>query len=130
MPWLSLYAGMDGFLRWAAWLWPNEPFDFESYHYQKFRAGGTHFVYPGRDGKPVYSLRYQNLKRGIRDQMILQEYMKKTGDRDGVKAAAGSLIRAGSLEAMQGKYRKTASEMIELDYEVYEKLIQRFLRQL
>ncbi len=79
LPWLSILLGTDGFLRWAAWLWPDRPFDWDSYHFQKFKAGGMQLVYPGKDAKPLYSLRYKQLQRGIRDYTILKEYEKRTG---------------------------------------------------
>lgn len=128
LPWLSRYAGLDGFLRWAAWLWPDRPFDPESYHYQKFRAGGTHFVYPGTDGTPVYSLRYENLKRGIRDLLIFQLYEEKTGDGEAVTAAIEDVLQVASLEEMQSRYRKRAEEILSLEQEVYEKNVNRLLR--
>lgn len=130
LPWLSLYMNMDGFLRWAIWLWPNEPFDFDSYHYQKFQAGGTHFVYPGKAGHPLYSLRFKNLKKGIRDYLIFKAYIEKTGDEAGVHKAIASIMKVDSLEQMQGKYRKTADEIISLNYADYESIVNGFLKQL
>lgn len=79
LPWLSILLGTDGFLRWAAWLWPESPFEWDSYHFQKFKAGGMQLVYPGKDSRPLYSLRYKQLKKGIRDYMILREYERRTG---------------------------------------------------
>ncbi len=116
LPWLSYYMNMDGFLRWAIWLWPNAPFNYESYHYQKFRAGGTHFVYPGKNGKPLYSLRYKNLKKGIRDYMIFKAYVEKTGDKEAV------------YEAIKGVYPgKNGKPLYSLRYKNLKKGIRDYM---
>lgn len=130
LPWLSLYMSMDGFLRWAIWLWPNNPFDFDSYHYQKFQAGGTHFVYPSKTGHPLYSIRFKNLKKGIRDYLIFKAYIAKTGDEEGVHKAIASIMKVDSIEQMQGCYRKTADEVMSLNHADYEIVVNGFLRKL
>lgn len=93
LPWLSVLLGTEGYLRWAAWLWPEKAFDWESYHFQKFRAGGMQLVYPGKDGRPLYSLRYKQLQRGIRDYQILKAYEKKTGKAGAAPELAQRLLR-------------------------------------
>lgn len=130
LPWLSLYMNMDGFLRWAIWLWPNNPFDFDSYHYQKFQAGGTHFVYPSKTGHPLYSIRFKNLKKGIRDYLIFKAYIAKTGDEEGVHKAIASIMKVDSIEQMQGCYRKTADEVMSLNHADYETVVNGFIGKL
>lgn len=130
LPWLSYYMNMDGFLRWAIWLWPNDPFNYESYHYQKFRAGGTHFVYPGKNGKPLYSLRYKNLKKGIRDYMIFKTYVEKTGDKEAVYEAIKGIMKVDHLEQMKGAYRRENHEVLSLNYWNYEERVNHFLKAL
>lgn len=130
LPWLSYYMNMDGFLRWAIWLWPNDPFNYESYHYQKFRAGGTHFVYPGKNGKPLYSLRYKNLKKGIRDYMIFKAYVEKTGDKEAVYEAIKGIMKVDHLEQMKGAYRRENHEVLSLNYWDYEERVNHFLKAL
>lgn len=93
LPWLSVLLEMDGFLRWAAWLWPDRPFDWDSYHFQKFRAGGMQLVYPGKNQRPLYSLRYKQLQRGIRDYLILKEYERRTGQKGAARQAAQRLLK-------------------------------------
>lgn len=122
LPWLSLILGMDGFLRWAAWLFPKNPFDWESYHYQKFRAGGMQFLYPGKDGRPLESLRYKQLEQGVRDNMILREYEKKTGEK-----SAGMAGRILKLPAEQIGSCRDASEFMETDQESFDGIIKEAL---
>lgn len=130
LPWLTWYLHMDGFLRWAIWLWPNKPFETDSYHYQKFRAGGTHFIYPGKNGKPLYSMRYKNLKRGIRDYLIFELYKEKTGKEEEIEKAIESVMKVENIQQMQGKYRKTAEEILSLNWKDYEEAILLLLRRL
>lgn len=130
LPWLSGLLGMDGFLRWAVWLWPNEPFSYESYHYQKFRSGGTHFLYPGKDGVPLYSIRYKQLKRGIRDMLILSAYEEKTGDKDRVRQAMERIMKVAAPEGMRACFRREAGEIISLDWKDYEEISNGFLKML
>lgn len=127
LPWLSLLLGLDGYLRWAAWLWPDLPFDFDSYHYQKFKAGGMQLLYPGKDGRPLYSLRYKQLKRGLRDYMILEEYGKRSGETDEVKKAAKQLLKA-PLSALAGCTR--AEEFLDLKQEPFDRIIDGILEKL
>ncbi|MEG0847578.1 MAG: DUF4091 domain-containing protein [Niameybacter sp.] len=130
LPWLSMLMDMDGFLRWAIWLWPNEPFDFESYHYQKFKAGGTHFVYPSKRGKPLYSLRYKNLQKGIRDYLIFQMYAEAFEGKEEVHQAIKSIMKVKQIEEMAGRYRKNADEVLSLNYWEYEKVVNQFMSRL
>ena len=122
LPWLSLILGMDGFLRWAAWLFPNNPFDWESYHYQKFRAGGMQFLYPGKDGRPLESLRFKQLEQGIRDSMILREYEKKTGKKSAEEAGRILKLPAGQIGGC-----RDASEFMETAQESFDGIIKEAL---
>jgi len=64
---LTAYMGLDGFLRWNYTVWPEKPRERISYRFPHWRAGDTNFVYPANDGRPILTLRYKNLKRGIED---------------------------------------------------------------
>lgn len=63
IPWLAFHMNMDGFLRWNYTVWPNDPLHKIAYHYPIFAAGDTNFVYPGRDGQPLLTLRYKHLQK-------------------------------------------------------------------
>jgi len=80
---LTAFMGLDGFLRWNYTVWPENPRERISYRYPHWKAGDTNFVYPGRDGRPVLTLRYKSLKRGIEDYeliMMLKDKSKEIPD--------------------------------------------------
>jgi hypothetical protein len=59
--WHALNIGGDGYLRWAAWSWPDAP--LQSSVYAPWPAGDTFLIYPG----PTTSIRFELLKKGIDD---------------------------------------------------------------
>ena len=53
--WLGAYpgvSGFDGFLRWAANSWPENPYLDASFKSESWRPGDTFFVYPGGELSP------------------------------------------------------------------------------
>ncbi|WP_105615547.1 DUF4091 domain-containing protein [Vallitalea okinawensis] len=73
IPWFAYLLGTDGFLRWNYTVWPDQPREKISYAYPEWAAGDTNFVYPGKTGKPMLTLRYKNLLRGIGDYEYLMD---------------------------------------------------------
>lgn len=67
--WLVDWSGLDGFLRWDFTAWPEHPRERAWWRWQ---AGDTHFVLPGRDGRPLLTLRYLALQRGVQDYELAQ----------------------------------------------------------
>ena len=61
--------GFDGLLRWAFTAWPEDP--YREAAVGPWEPGDTFVVYPGRDGYPVLSLRYLQLRRMAEDQQLL-----------------------------------------------------------
>lgn len=72
---LTALLGYQGFLRWNYTVWPKDP--RTDIRYGPFPAGELNFVYPGANGRPLLSLRYQQLKRGIEDFCLIQEAQKR-----------------------------------------------------
>ena len=64
------WLGLDGFLRWAYTCWPVDP--VKDGKAMGWPVGDAFFVYPGRGGQPVLSLRCFALKRGIGDYELMQ----------------------------------------------------------
>lgn len=74
---LTAFMGLDGFLRWNYTVWPENPRERISYRFPHWKAGDTNFVYPGKDGRPLLTLRYKNLKRGIEDYELIMMLKEK-----------------------------------------------------
>lgn len=67
---LCAYAKMDGFLRWSYTCWSDFP--LEDQRYGVLPVGDLCFVYPSKTGKPMLSLRWKSLFRGIRFFTLLK----------------------------------------------------------
>lgn len=117
LPWLIRYLGLDGLLRWNFTVWPKDP--RRSILYRFWPAGDTNFVYPGNDGRPVLSLRYFCLRRGIRDY----ELMRLCGSLPGGDALVGQAYETVFMFDEPSKlYSENAQpqELYSLQYDVYE----------
>ncbi|HRX41145.1 MAG TPA: DUF4091 domain-containing protein [Clostridia bacterium] len=68
---LTHYLGLSGFLRWNYTVWPENPRKRLVFRSPDWLAGDMNFVYPGNDGRPLLSLRYKALLRGIEDFELL-----------------------------------------------------------
>ncbi|QZY54933.1 DUF4091 domain-containing protein [Crassaminicella profunda] len=71
--WFTYYFEMDGFLRWAYGIWPGNVFEDARYKSSKWKAGDMFFVYPGKDLKPMQSVRLKNFLFGIQDFNLFKE---------------------------------------------------------
>lgn len=127
IPWLSWYLGLDGFLRWNYTVWPNDPLTKISYQYPSFHAGDTNFVYPGRNGEPMLTLRYKALERGIRDYEIINDFVAKTGENDVVRQLLKKVFLWQDIKELLPESRKSREDLFLLDYEVYEEIVTKLL---
>ncbi len=89
----------DGFLRWNFTVWPENPRESLHYMHPGWPAGDTCFVYPGKGGQCLKSLRYLALRRGIEDFELAQMVKEKLGDRaeEVIERALSSVLREGDL---------------------------------
>ena len=76
---LTTVYGLDGYLRWSYTVWTKDPMNSVAYNH--FSAGDMYIVYPGANGKPILSLRYYALKRGIQFYELLRSYQSRFGKR-------------------------------------------------
>lgn len=129
IPWLTLYMKFDGFLRWAYTAWPDDPLEEISYRYPRWPAGDTCFVYPGKDGKPLLSLRYKNLQRGIRDYEIFQAYIRQNG-KEALNDRMRKVFYWETNSVFHPDSKKKAEDLYALDYESYEQITGNILNDL
>lgn len=119
--WYSHYMGLDGFLRWDYALWTEKPYENISYKYPRWKAGDMFFIYPGRDMKPVRSIRWENLRFGLQDNILLKMAEEATGSQR-VHEILGEVL--GRREDM----RTTGEFSVELSYSIeYEEYM--FIRE-
>jgi hypothetical protein len=130
LPWLAFHFGLDGFLRWNYTVWPNDPLRKISYHHPFFPAGDTNFVYPGRDGEPILTLRYKLLQKGIRDFELMQAYLRRGGDRAKLERSLRRVFRWGDRTELHQDSRKRREELYSLDPQDYEAVMEELLAEL
>lgn len=77
---IAEFMKVDGFLRWNFTVWPEDPRGFLPVN--DWGAGDTCFVYPGKGGQCLLSLRYLALRRGIEDYELCKLVREKRADAD------------------------------------------------
>jgi hypothetical protein len=130
IPWLAFRMNMDGFLRWNYTVWPNDPLNKISYHYPIFPAGDTNFVYPGRDGKPLLTLRYKLLQKGIRDYEIIRGYVERGGDREEIVRRMEKVFLWKDIGELHPGARRKREELFSLTDSDYEGIIAGILEEI
>lgn len=80
--WFTYLFGMDGFLRWDFALWTKDPWKKVRFKYPYWKAGDMFFVYPGKNMKPLRSLRWENLRYGIQDFQLFKKLEEKGFERE------------------------------------------------
>lgn len=106
--WLGAYPvtiGFDGFLRWAANSWPEDPYKDASFKTANWKAGDTFLIYPNGE----LSSRLIELRAGI----IAAEKMAILGDEAKMKALAAQY---GWRDAIDDKFDFTAFRRAVEDY--------------
>ena len=118
------WSRMQGFLRWNYTVWNDDP--RADIRYGDFLAGDTNFVYPSPAGKPLLSLRYKALRKGI----WLYELLEMVRDRRGDEFA-DSLITGVLKNTETDKYYTDGhwlENVVSLRFEDYEALVKDFLQ--
>lgn len=118
--WFTYYFGLDGFLRWDYAIWPKDPLNEPSYKFPYWKAGDMFFVYPGKDGKPLSSLRWENMRFGIQDYQLLSLLQQKYGNKEEIHENLLSGL-LGDIEKMKMKSFLEMDMEYSLDYEEYNK---------
>lgn len=122
IPWLVEKLQLDGFLRWNYTVWPESPLEKLSYRAPGWKAGDMNFVYPGAAGKPLLSLRYKWLQRGIRDYELMQ-LLKRSGQSEKVENLLNRVFRFRDAGELHPEARKKNTELYSLEPSDYDRLI-------
>jgi len=127
--WLTYWLGLDGFLRWDFCVWPARPWERTSYKAPNWKAGDMFFVYPGKHGGPVSSLRWEILKMGIQEYELLRiaaDYVKCHDDTEGrsinsaLQEALGTILAGKDAPTTRMRGVPYAGFSYSLDWRDYE----------
>lgn len=125
---LTSVLRLDGFLRWNYAIWPDDP--RKDIRYSAFEAGDTNFVYPGRNGQVMLSLRYKNLQRGVADHELLEALRAKKGDA-AVDQVLKTVMRTDDInDFWHEPGLKPSEELFSLDWADFNALKSELLAQL
>jgi hypothetical protein len=116
--WLTHRLGLDGFLRWAFCLWPEDPWKLVSWRAPHWKAGDMYFVLPGRDGAPVETLRYEAMRFAIQDYelLCLSERVLPPDQAQAVLAAAfAKVLSPGALSGLADPAAAQAEDLYSTD---------------
>lgn len=121
--WYTAWAGLDGFLRWAFTCWPADPWRRPGWRFPDWKSGDMFFVYPGRDGRPVRSLRTETLLFGIQDyELLVMARRRAAGNpalQQAIDAAFARIVR-GSLADFVNLAEKRPDALYSLDPADYD----------
>ncbi len=121
--WLSARAGLDGFLRWAFTCWPADTWHRPGFRYPHWPTGDMFFVYPGKDGRPVRSLRGEMLLMGIQDYELVALARERARAEPAVQRAldeAFARVLRVPLEGFTDLDKRAPEELYSLDPADYE----------
>lgn len=123
---MTAFLGFDGFARWSYTIWPENP--RLDVRHSAFEAGDTCFIYPGYNGKPLLSLRYKNLQRGIADFELLNRYREKYGDDKANELLKRVLIFDDIRNYLSNGRCRHESELFSTDFDDYDRLKEEILK--
>jgi hypothetical protein len=107
--WFALAHDYDGFLRWAAFSWPEDPL-VDSCH-TTWPGGDTFVIYPG----PRSSIRFERLREGIQDyekSRIIRPLLRELGTphADAALRALDRAIEQCRTHALDADYARRVNE--------------------
>lgn len=121
--WYTAWAGLDGFLRWAFTCWPADPWHRPAWRFPDWGTGDMFFVYPGKDGRPVRSLRSETLLFGIQDFELITMARRLAQSSPPLQAAldeAFARVVRGELADFVNVREKRPESLYSLDPADYE----------
>jgi len=117
---LAAFMEFDGLLRWNYTVWPENPRERISYKYPVWKAGDTNFVYPSNNGRPLLTLRYKNLKRGIEDFELIRRVKMSCPDyKELLGRIKDTIFRCQDWTQYPPGKKRSAEELYSLDYNDY-----------
>ena len=121
--WLTHALHLDGFLRWAFCLWPEEPWRRVSWRAPHWNAGDMFFVLPGKDGAPVETLRYEAMRAAAQDFELLRLVERTLPHhlaQDAIKAAMDKILGPNALQGFADPATAPTKALYSLDPADYQ----------
>ena len=115
--WYAAAKGYDGFLRWAANSWPENP--MVDSRYIKWPSGDTYIIYP--DGRS--SVRFERLREGIQDfekMKIIKEELARKDTKEAALALKKLNDFLGSIDTHTLDHKSAAEVINEGKQILYE----------
>ena len=97
IPWLNEELGLDGYLRWAHHCFPADPWHRPQW---RWTAGDMFLVYPGANGAPVSSVRWEMMREGIEDYECLHRLRALAEKAQGAEKDALEKARLDALASV------------------------------
>lgn len=116
--WLTYYLKLDGFLRWNFCLWPDDPWQKAGWRFPQFPAGDLFFVLPGKDGKPVETLRYEAMRTAVQDYELLKLVEKQLPDSESdplMQQVFEQILNTDNIEDFANVWTVKADSLYSLD---------------
>ena len=133
--WIAAEKGWTGFLHWYVngWevnfagdkRWPEIPWKPYAYPNHKGRNGEGYFIYPGPNGEPLSSIRFENIRDGIEDWesiYILKDLIKKINNEKERKVAEGILDEVKQLVPNEYNYELNPEKLLFLREKIGEEI--------
>ncbi len=120
---MTSYAGFDGLLRWAYTCWTDNPRSHNGAeaNFPSFAAGDAHFVYPGKGGQPLLSLRYHALRKGI-ELYEMCEALRAAGKQEALDGVFTEIFKEKDIRRFCGEVQPQGRQLYrgEIWCESYE----------
>ncbi len=118
---LTSYMNFDGFLRWNYTVWPEKPREKLRYKSPNWKAGDMNFVYPSNDGRPILTVRYKNLKRGIEEFELIRILKEKHPNADIIlEGIWDKVIKIRDVRKFYEAKGMEAGDILNLEHDDYE----------
>ncbi|HEY3396762.1 MAG TPA: DUF4091 domain-containing protein [Armatimonadota bacterium] len=125
--WLVLWSGVHGFLRWDFTAWPERP---REQAWWRWKTGDTHFVLPGNNGRPLLTLRYKALQRGIQDYELARQLQDRHPQAEAILTEIRTqLLRLPDWRDLYATGQPPA-DLYSQSHEDYDKARRRLLEEL
>ncbi|CCI46077.1 unnamed protein product [Albugo candida] len=121
---LTYFLNLDGFLRWNYCLWPNNPWHKLCWRSPTWKVGDMYFVLPGRDGRPIETLRFESLRFAVQayELLVMAEELLLASCMEQLKQQVAELVfRTENFSDFCRLHERRPEELYSLDPMDYQR---------